>query len=57
MSKPQAPVFGRILCKSSFSRSNSNSWVENFVCCPYVKESVEHAFKTVSKKIQNKGTI
>ena len=39
--KRQAPNFGRILCKSSFSPSNSISGVKNcgkgFVCCQFIK--------------------
>ena len=54
--KRQAPNLGRILCKSSFSFSNSISGVRNcgksFVCCQYIKEGIEHTFKTVDKKLE-----
>ena len=54
--KRQAPNLGRILCKSSFSPSNSISGVKNcgkgFVCCQYIKEGIEHTFKTVDKKFE-----
>ena len=46
--KRQAPILERILCKSSFSPSNSISGVKNcgksFVCCQYIKEGIEHTF-------------
>ena len=51
--KRQAPNLGGILCKSSFSPSNSISGVKNcgksLVCCKYIKEGIEHTFKTVDK--------
>ena len=54
--KRQAPNLGRILCKSSFSLSNSISGVKNcgksFVCCQYIREGIEHIFKTVDKKFE-----
>ena len=54
--KRQAPNLGRILCKCSFPPSNSISEVKNcsksFVCCHYVKEGIEHTFKTVDKKFE-----
>ena len=54
--KRQAPNLGRILCKSSFSLSNSISGVKNCgkfsVCCQYIKEGIEHTFKTVDKKFE-----
>ena len=54
----QAPNLGGVLCKSSFSPSNSNSGVKNCckssVCCQYMKEDMEHTFKTVSKKFKIK---
>ena len=54
--KRQAPNSGRILCKSSLSLSNSISEVENcgksFTCCQYIKEGIEHTFKTVDKKFE-----
>ena len=54
--KRQAPNLGRILCKSSFSPINSISGVKNyvkgFVCCQYLKEGIEHTFKTVDKKFE-----
>ena len=54
--KRQAPNLGRILCKSPFSPSNSISGVKNcgksFACCKYIKESIEHTFKTVDKKFE-----
>ena len=56
--KRQAPNLGRILCKSSFSPSKSISGVKNcsksFVCCQYIKEDIEHTFKTVDKKCEIK---
>ena len=49
--KRQAPNLGRILYKSSFSPSNSISGAKNcgksFFCCQYIKEGIEHAFKTL----------
>ena len=57
--KRQAPNLGRILCKSSFSPSNSISVVKNcgksFVCC--IKEGIEHTFKTVDKKFEIRITF
>ena len=54
--KRQAQNLGRILCKSSFSPSNSISGVKNcaksFACCQYIKEGIEHTFKTVDKKFE-----
>ena len=54
--RQQAPNLGRLLCKSSFSPSNSISGIKNcgksFVCCQYIKEGIEHAFKTVDKKLE-----
>ena len=54
--KRQALNLGRILCKSSFSPSNSISRVKNcgkiFFCCQYIKEGIEHTSKTVDKKIE-----
>ena len=54
--KRQAPNLERILCKSSFSPSNSISGVKNcnksFVCCQYIKEGIEYTFKTVDKKFE-----
>ena len=54
--KRQAPNLGRMLCKSSFPPSNSISGVKNcgksFACCQYIKEGIEHTFKTVDKKIE-----
>ena len=54
--KRQAPNLGRILCKSSFSPSNSISGAKNcgkvFVCYQYLKEGIEHTFKTVDKKFE-----
>ena len=54
--KRQAPNLGSILCKSSFSPSNSNSgvknWGKSFVSCQYIKEGREQSFKTVSKKFE-----
>ena len=54
--KRQAPNLGRILCKSFFSLSNSISGVKNcgksLVCCKYIKEGIEHTFKTVDKKFE-----
>ena len=54
--KRQAPNLGRILCKSSFSPSNSILGVKNcgksFVCCQDLEEGIEHTFKTVDKKIE-----
>ena len=54
--KRQAPNLRRILCKSSFSPSNSISGVKNcgksFVCCQYIKEGIEHTFKAVDKKFE-----
>ena len=51
--KRQAPNLGRILCKSSFSLSNSISGVKNcgksFVCCQYIKEGIEHISKPLIK--------
>ena len=42
--------------KSSFSPSNSTSGVNNcgksFVCCQFIKEGIEHIFKTVSKEFE-----
>ena len=39
-----------------FSPSNSNSGIEScgkiFFCCQYIKESIEHTFPTVSKKVE-----
>ena len=39
-----------------FSPSNSISGVKNcvksFVCCQYIKEGIEHTFKTVDKKFE-----
>ena len=59
--KRQAPNLERILCKSSFSPSNSISGVKNcdksLVCCKYIKEVIQHTFKIVHKKIRNKGAI
>ena len=59
--KRQALNLGRILCKSSFSPSDSISGVKNsgesLVCSQYIKEGTEHAFKTVDKKVRNKHTI
>ena len=56
--KRQAPNLGKILCQSSFSPSNSISGVKNcgksFVCCQYIKEGIEHTFKTVEKKNEMK---
>ena len=56
--KRQAPNLGRILSESSFSPSNSISVVTNcrksFVCCQYIKEGIEHTFKTVHKKFEIK---
>ena len=49
-----APNLGRILCKSFFSPSNSISGVKScgksLACCKYIKEGIEHTFKTVDKK-------
>ena len=54
--KRQVLNLGRILCKSSFSPNNSISGVKSFgksfVCCQYLKESIEHTFKTVDKKFE-----
>ena len=54
--KRHAPNLARILCKSSFSPSNSISEVKNcgkiFVCCQDMKEGIEHTFKTVDKKFE-----
>ena len=54
--KRQVPDLGRILYKSSFSPSNSFSGVKNcaksFVRCQYIKEDIEHTFKTVDKKFE-----
>ena len=54
--KRQAPNLGRILCKSFSSLSNSISEVKNcdksFVCFQYIKEGIEHTFKTVDKKLK-----
>ena len=54
--KRQAPNLGRILCRSSFSPSNSISGVKNcgksFVCCQYIKEGIEHTFKTADKRFE-----
>ena len=51
--KLKAPKLGRILCKSSFSPSNSNSGVKNcgksFACCQYIKQGTEHTFETVDE--------
>ena len=54
--KRQAPNLGRILCKSSFSLSNSISGVKiygkSLVCWKYIKEGIEHTLKTVDKKFE-----
>ena len=54
--KQQGPKLGRILSKSSFSPSNSNSGVKNsgqsFVCSQYIKKGIEHTFKTVGEKFE-----
>ena len=52
----QAPNVGRILCKSSFPLKNSISGVKNcgkrLVCCQYIKEGIEHTFKSVDEKLK-----
>ena len=52
----QAPNLIKILCKSSFSPSNLISGLKNYgkslVCCKYIKEGIEHNFKTVDKKFK-----
>ena len=52
----QAPSVGNILCKSSFSPSNSISGVKNcgksLVWCQHIKEGIEHTIKTVDKKFE-----
>ena len=54
--KRQTPNLKRILCKSSFSPISSISGVKNcgksFVCCQYIKEGIEHTFKTDDKKFE-----
>ena len=54
--KRQARNLGKILCKSFFSPSISNPGVKicckSFVCCQYIKEGIEDAFKTVDKKFE-----
>ena len=54
--KLQAPKLGRILCKSSFSPSNSISGVktcgESFACRQYINQGTEHTFETVDEKFE-----
>ena len=54
--KRQPPNLGRILCKSFFSPNNSISGVKNcgksLVRCQYIKEGIEHIFKSVDKKFE-----
>ena len=54
--KRQSASLGRILCKSSFSPSNSISGVKNcgksLACCQYIKEGIDHNFKIVDKKFE-----
>ena len=47
-------VGGGVLCKSSFSPSNSiilgvKNCGKSLVYCKYIKEGIEHTFKTVDK--------